>query len=63
MASQSGSIIGLAGRYASALYELSDEQKALDQVADDLRGLNAALAESDDLRRMVRSPVTSRTEQ
>ena len=63
MASQSGSIIGLAGRYASALYELADEQKALDQVADDLRGLNAALAESDDLRRMVRSPVTSRTEQ
>ena len=63
MASQSGSIIGLAGRYASALYELADEQKALDKVADDLRGLNDALAESDDLRRMVRSPVTSRSEQ
>jgi len=63
VASQSGSIIGLAGRYASALYELADEQKALDKVADDLRGLNDALVESDDLRRMVRSPVISRSEQ
>lgn len=63
MASQSGSKSGLAGRYASALYELADEQKALDQVADDLRGLKDALAESDDLRRMVRSPVISRDEQ
>lgn len=63
MASKSGSIIGLAGRYAPALYELADEQNALDQVADDLRGLNDALAKSDDLRRMVRSPVTSRSDQ
>jgi len=45
------------------MYELADEQKALDQVADDLRGFKAAMAESEDLRRLVRSPVLARDEQ
>ena len=54
---------GLAGRYATALFELADEAKALDAVADDLRALKALLAESDSLRRLVRSPVLSRDEQ
>ena len=54
---------GLAGRYATALFELADEAKALDAVADDLRALKALLAESESLRRLVRSPVLSRDEQ
>ncbi len=54
---------GLAGRYASALLELADEQKALDQVAGELSALKGAIAESDDLRRFIRSPLYGRDEQ
>ena len=60
MASEATGAGGLAERYAMALYELADEAKALDQVADDLRGLRALLAESADLRRLIRSPVIGR---
>ena len=63
MASQGTGVSGLAGRYASALFELADENKALDRTATDLTGLKRMLAESPDLARMVRSPVLSRGEQ
>jgi F-type H+-transporting ATPase subunit delta len=56
-------LTGLAGRYATALFELADEEKALDRVADDLRRLKAMLADSPELRRLVRSPVISRADQ
>ncbi len=62
MASKGG-INDIAVRYASALYDLADESKALDAVADDLRNMQGLLNESDDLRRMVRSPVLSRNDQ
>ena len=54
---------GLAGRYAAALYELADEGKALDGVAADLSALQAALDGSEDMRRLVRSPVLGRDAQ
>ncbi len=54
---------GLAGRYAAALYELADEGKALDTVAEDLTALQAALDSSEDMRRLVRSPVIDRDAQ
>jgi F-type H+-transporting ATPase subunit delta len=54
---------GLAERYALALYELADEQKSLDLVADDLKSLRALIAESADLRRLIRSPVLGRAAQ
>ena len=54
---------GLAGRYASALFDLADAEKALDAVADDLAVLGAMIDGSDDLRRLLRSPVISRDEQ
>jgi len=54
---------GLAGRYAAALYELADEGKALDTVAEDLGALQAALDGSADMRRLVRSPVLDRDAQ
>ena len=63
MASDTTGVTGLAGRYATALFELADEQNALDQVADDLRALSELIDENDDLNRMVRSPVISRSEQ
>jgi F-type H+-transporting ATPase subunit delta len=45
------------------LLDLADEQKALDQVADDLKALRSLIAESEDLRRLLGSPVFSREEQ
>jgi F-type H+-transporting ATPase subunit delta len=50
---------GLAGRYASALFELAQEQKAVDAVSGDLASLRKALETSPDLTRLVRSPVFS----
>lgn len=63
MASESVSVSGLAGRYATALFELASESKSLDAVAGDLARLSALIAGSADLARLVRSPVFSRDEQ
>jgi len=53
---------GLPGRYALALLDLADERKQLDPVAEDLRGLKAAIDESGDLRRLIRSPLFTRAQ-
>jgi len=53
----------MAGRYAQALFELAQEDRSLDQVMSDLSRLNALIAGSEDLHRLVRSPVFSREEQ
>jgi len=53
----------LARRYAQALFELAEEQGALDRVAEDLRGLGEMVADSADLRWVLESPVLSRAEQ
>jgi F-type H+-transporting ATPase subunit delta len=50
-------ISGMAGRYATALFELALESNAVDAVKADLDGFDALVGESDDLRRLVRSPV------
>jgi F-type H+-transporting ATPase subunit delta len=63
VASEGTGVSGLADRYAAALFELADENKALDAVASDLRGLRDLLAASADLRHLVRSPILSRAEQ
>jgi len=63
LAGDNASLSGLGGRYALALLDLADEKKQLDQVAEDLRGLKALLDESDDLRRLVRSPIFTRQQQ
>jgi len=51
---------GVAGRYASALFELADNAKALDQVAQDLDTFKRLLAESTELSRLIGSPVIGR---
>jgi F-type H+-transporting ATPase subunit delta len=51
---------GVTGRYASALFELADSAKALDQVAQDLATFRRMLDESADLRRLIASPVVNR---
>lgn len=63
LAAQDTGSAGLAARYAAALFDLADESKQLDGVADDLRAIRALIAESADLRRLVRSPVLTRAEQ
>ena len=50
---------GLAGRYANAVFELAQDQKAVDAVSGDLAGLRRAIETSPDLARLVRSPVFS----
>ncbi|CAO3448037.1 F0F1 ATP synthase subunit delta [Azospirillum sp.] len=63
MASEGTGVSELAARYSIALFELADENQALDTVASDLTTLKQILAESADLRRLVRSPVISRADQ
>lgn len=53
----------IADRYSAALFELAEQQSALDAVAADLKTLKAMVAESADLRRLLRSPVVSRKDQ
>jgi len=50
-------ITGMAGRYATALFELALEANAVDAVKGDLARFEALLGESADLVRLVRSPV------
>jgi F-type H+-transporting ATPase subunit delta len=54
---------GMAGRYATALFELALEQKAVDAVRADLERFDALVGESADLGRLVRSPVFGADEQ
>lgn len=54
---------GVAGRYASALFDLAEEANQVRQVEKDLIALQSLLDESADLKRMVRSPVFSSDEQ
>lgn len=63
MAAQETGLSGLADRYAAALFALAEERGQLDAVAADLDRLQRLAAGSDDLKRMLRSPVLSRADQ
>jgi F-type H+-transporting ATPase subunit delta len=56
-------VSGMAGRYATALFELALEQKAVEAVRADLEKFEALVAASPDLTRLVRSPVFTAEEQ
>ncbi|GGG46176.1 F0F1 ATP synthase subunit delta [Chelatococcus composti] len=61
---QGGTIIaGVAGRYASALFELAKEAGSLDAIEADLKRFDALVAESPDLARLVTSPAFTAEEQ
>ena len=62
MAGLSVAYQGIAGRYAKALFELAEERKALDAVADDLQSLQAALNDSPDFAKLLTNPTASRDE-
>lgn len=53
----------IAQRYAAALFELAEHHNALDQVAADLKAFRDMAAASDDLTRLLRSPVIGRDAQ
>ncbi|KRA83779.1 F0F1 ATP synthase subunit delta [Altererythrobacter sp. Root672] len=50
----------LAGRYASALFDLASEAGTVTAVERDLETLAAALSESAELRALIRNPEVSR---
>jgi F-type H+-transporting ATPase subunit delta len=54
---------GLAGRYATAIFELAQDQKSVPAIEKDFVALKNALAASADLTRLVRSPVFDRNDQ
>jgi F-type H+-transporting ATPase subunit delta len=52
----------LAGRYATALFELARDAHTLDAVSASLATLKTAVAESDEFRRLIASPLVGREE-
>ena len=52
----------LAGRYASALFDLARDDRQIDAVGRSLDALNQALVDSKDFAELVASPLVSREE-
>ena len=50
-------VSGVAGRYASALFDLAEEQNSVPATAQQLASLQAMIDESPDLQRLLSSPV------
>jgi F-type H+-transporting ATPase subunit delta len=53
----------MAGRYATALFELALEHKAVDAVKAELEGFDGLITQNADLARLVRSPAFSAEQQ
>jgi F-type H+-transporting ATPase subunit delta len=56
-------VSGVPGRYASALFELAADEKATEEVGRQLNTFQSAIDQSDDLKRVIRSPVFSAEDQ
>jgi len=63
VAGENGIVSGMAGRYATALFELAVETNSLDQLHADLQAFETMLGASPELTRLVRSPVFGADEQ
>ncbi len=63
MAQDDTPVSGVAGRYASALFSLAQDNRRTDVVARSLEKLDGLIAQSPDLERLVRSPVFSAKDQ
>ncbi len=63
MATEKAHETGLAGRYATALFELATERKAVEGVSADMGAFRRAMDGTPDLARLVKSPVFSREDQ
>lgn len=62
MSAEATILAGLAGRYATALFELARERDQIEAVEQDLARLAGYLKESDDLARLLASPLYSSDE-
>ena len=62
METSGGIRASLAGRYASALFDLAREQKGIESVGKSLDALGQALLDSKDFAELVASPIVSREE-
>ena len=63
MAKSSSPVSGVAERYAASLHDLAAEANAVPQVEADLGRFEDMLSGSEDLSRMIKSPVFSADEQ
>ena len=63
MSNEPSIVAGIAGRYATALFDLGQEAGSLDKIAGDIADLGKLLDESADFRAVIRSPLISRVEQ
>ncbi|HUP67657.1 MAG TPA: F0F1 ATP synthase subunit delta [Sphingomicrobium sp.] len=62
METSGGIRASLAGRYASALFDLARDQRQIDAVSRSLDALNQALLDSKEFADLVASPLVSRDE-
>ena len=62
METSGGIRASLAGRYASALFDLARDQRQIESVGHSLDALGQALLDSKDLAELVSSPLVSRDE-
>jgi F-type H+-transporting ATPase subunit delta len=56
-------ISAIAGRYATAIFELAQEERSIETVERDFATLKTLIAESRDLDSLVRAPVFTRDDQ
>jgi len=63
MAGQKPIVSGVAGRYATALFDLALEQRSVDAVKADLDRFAAMVEENPELERLVKSPVFTAADQ
>ena len=63
MSETAGISTGIATRYATAVFDLAKEGKAIKALESDVAALDAAMTDSADLRTLLTSPLYSREEQ
>ncbi|MFB9355450.1 F0F1 ATP synthase subunit delta [Sneathiella chinensis] len=63
LSAENTKVSGIAGRYATALFDLASDAKQVDAVAADLATIRTSLEESADLATLVRSPLIGRDDQ
>ncbi|MEI9993669.1 MAG: F0F1 ATP synthase subunit delta [Rhizomicrobium sp.] len=63
MATEQTREVGLAGRYATAIFELAQDGKAIPALEQDFASLRRMMQQSTDFARLVRSPVFGHEEQ
>jgi len=56
-------VAGVAGRYASALFDLAKDAESLDAVERDLAGMKRLIRESTEFSTLIKSPILSCEEQ